>query len=353
MIINVITTAVAVLASAAFYLNLQRGEADLVSYALAKVTLQVFPTTFPRNDSIDPPKWRERFNAVSTISLSPLFATSTTDVFHDGVEKGDFRLIRVYNGGASPSEQLKDVLVFYFGGGFVLGSVDANEELCRLFVKNTNFVVVAVQYSLAPEYPFPRGFDDSMAGLQWVKKNIARYGGNPERIFISGESAGGNLATAVTARNLDTVFVAVEDRVSIIGALLVYPGTSGNFSLPSFIEYANYSGILTMNLVKHALSLYSGGAPCTTDQYTCLPMYVPDAILAQFPPTEFVVAEYDVLRDDSLFLADRMHALSVPTTVSLYRSTIHGFFGRPLFPEGLNSIERASAKLLEMSRSIP
>lgn len=345
------TILTAVLFACVSYLNTLRGEVDHVSYALAKTTLQIFPTKFPRNDSVDPDRWRARFKTVSTIRFSHLHPTSSVDVYHDGVSAGDFRLLRIYNGNSSATDDtMKDVLVFYFGGGFVLGGVDENDELCRLFAKYTDFVVVAVQYSLAPEHPFPRGFNDTMAGLQWVKNNIAQHGGNPERIFISGESAGGNLAAAVTARNLDTDFVAVEDRVSIIGALLVYPGTSGNFSLPSFIDYANFSGILTTNIVKHALDLYSGGIPCTVEQYTCLPMYIPDTILAQFPPTEFVVAEYDVLRDDSLLLMERMQALQVPVTLSHYRSTIHGFFGRQLFPEGINSIKKASAKLLEMAK---
>ncbi len=348
--LHIVSILVALLLVCVSYLNTLRGEVDHVSYALAKASFQIFPTTFPRNDSVDPDRWRARFKTVSTISLSPVHPTSSVDVYHDGVVEGDFRLLRIYNGNVGATDTLKDVLVFYFGGGFVLGGVDENDELCRLFAKYTDFVVVAVQYSLAPEHPFPRGFNDTMAGLRWVRDNIAEHGGNPERIFISGESAGGNLAAAVTAHNLDTDFVSEDNRVSIIGALLVYPGTSGNYSLPSFITYANYSGILTTNIVKHALALYSGGTPCTPEQYTCLPMYIPDRFLAQFPPAVFVVAEYDVLRDDSLLLMERMQALQVPVTLSHYRSTIHGFFGRELFPEGINSIKQASAKLLEMAK---
>lgn len=332
------------------YTNEQRGHVDMVSYSLARLAYHALPETFPKNDSIDPVLWRARHSSMC-INLKGENPVSVVDIYHDGVVEGDHRHIRIYNGNTATARDgaPKDVLVYYFGGGFVLGSVQDNDPLLRLFADLTDFVVVGVEYSLAPEHPYPRAFNDAFAALRWVQENIASHGGHPDRIFVSGESAGGNLAAGVTARNLDTNHVAVEERVGVIGTLLVYPGTSGNYSLESFTKYAKFNGILTTEKVKHVFNLYSGGVAYTTDEYALMPMYIPSHILAQFPPTEFVVAEYDVLRDDSLLLIERMKAVAAPVSMTMYPHTIHGFFGRDVFPEGYSSVVRAAKKLLEMS----
>jgi acetyl esterase len=347
---TILTAAFACLSALLTYVNHLRGKVDLISFAVAKLSYAAFPTNFPRNDSVDPDKWRARVKAVS-IPLVSKPGVSVVDVLHDGVVKDEFRLIRLYNSGSASDENPRDVLVYYFGGGFVVGSVEENDGLCKTMAAETNFIVVAIEYSLAPEYPYPRGFNDSLAGLRWVKENIAQYGGNPERIFVSGESAGGNLAAAVTARNLDTRYVPVEDRVSVIGTLLIYPGTSGNFSLESYIKYSTYNGILTTSTVKHVLGLYKGGVAYNhEEEYTLLPLYTPSHILAQFPPTTFVVAEYDVLRDDSLHMIERMKKANAPVHMTLHHD-IHGFFGRDLFPNSHAAVKNACRILKNIAQT--
>lgn len=339
------TVAVALL----IYVNEHRGSADLVSFSLARLTFHILPETFPKNDSSDPHVWRARHSSMC-ISLKGNLPISSIDLYHDGVVEGDHRHIRIYNGHNPAADGTqRDVQIFFYGGGFVVGSVHDNDPLLRTLAQLTNFVVVGVEYSLAPEHTYPRAFNDAFAALRWVQSNIDAYGGNPDRIFVSGESAGGNLAAGVTARNLDTHYVSVEDRVNIIGTLLVYPGTSGNYSLDSYVKYANFNGILTTEKVRYILGLYRGGVHYGPEEYTLFPMYIPSNILAQFPPTEFVVAEHDVLRDDSLLLVERMRAAAAPVSMTLYPHTIHGFFGRDLFPEGHSSVVKASQKLLEMA----
>ncbi len=110
--LHIVSILVALLLVCVSYLNTLRGEVDHVSYALAKASFQIFPTTFPRNDSVDPDRWRARFKTVSTISLSPVHPTSSVDVYHDGVVEGDFRLLRIYNGNVGATDTLKDVLVY-------------------------------------------------------------------------------------------------------------------------------------------------------------------------------------------------------------------------------------------------
>ena len=214
---------------------------------------------------------------------------------------------------------------------------------------HTGFVVVGIDYSLAPEFPFPRAFDDALHGLQWVKNNIAQYGGNPERIFVTGESAGGNLAAAVVARNLDTNFVAVADRVNVVGVALVYPPLAANFYTESYVKYARFSGILSGAQMQHGWSLYSGGRHIPDSDYTFQPLHAPDELLSQFPHTEIMVAEYDVLRDDSFMFADKLRELNVPVHLTVYNDTIHGFFGRDIFPLGDSSVKYLCDRLLELS----
>lgn len=348
---QIFTILFACIAAFVAYLNFLRGEMDVVSFGVAKITHHILPIKFPQNDSVEPSKWRERIKSVS----SPIWAkpdVNIVDIQHDGVVQDDFRLIRLYNAGNSNSEP-RDVLLFLHGGGFVVGSVDENDALCKTMAAETGFVVVSAQYSLAPEHPYPRGLNDSMAALHWIRDNIASYGGNPQRIFVSGESAGGNLAIAITARNLDPAYYSVQERVSIIGLLLVYPGTSGNFTLDSFVKYSNFNGILRTSTVEHVLELYKGGVTYGPEEFYLLPMYTPAALLAQFPPTEFVVAEYDCLRDDSLLMAQRMREAKreMDVHVTRYRTAIHGFFGRDLFPEGHRAVVAACRTLLKIART--
>jgi acetyl esterase len=230
----------------------------------------------------------------------------------------------------------------------MIGNVDDNDKLCKTLAAQTGFIVACVEYSLAPEHPFPRGFQDSIAALRWIKRNIAQHGGNPDRIFLSGESAGGNIAAALTAYNYDTDYTSVEDKVNLLGLLLVYPPTAANFSTDSYIKYARFSGMLPASEMIHAWNMYSGGVKIDDDDYRYQPLHAPSTLLAQFPPTIVVVAEYDVLRDDALMLAARLGSANVSVDVTVY-PTIHGFFGRDVSALGSKSVAEATAKLRHLS----
>jgi acetyl esterase len=199
---------------------------------------------------------------------------------------------------------------------------------------------------------FPSAFNDYYDALLWVSKKIHVYGGNPDQIFLSGESAGGNLAAAAAARNLDVSHVRVEDRVSVRGLLLVYPPLAANFTSESYVKYARYNGILTTAEMKHAWTMYAGGQSIPEDDYTYQPMMASDAILSAFPRTELMTAEFDVLRDDSQHFASRLRRVGVKVNVINYPSTIHGFWGRDMTPVGQEALIAAGDKLLEMAFAV-
>jgi acetyl esterase/lipase len=115
-------------------------------------------------------------------------------------------------------------------------------------------VLVCAEYSLAPEHTFPRGCNDAIAALRWTKINIQRFGGNPNRICVTGESAGGIPATAVTTRNLETLQTAPTDRVDVIGLLVVYRPPQATSPRETYIKYAKYNGMLPpMELLMSSL----------------------------------------------------------------------------------------------------
>eukprot|EP01032_Pedospumella_encystans_P010345 gene10345-12097_t len=333
-----------------------RGNVELGAFGLAKASFAFMPETYPGNSTSEAQLWRKLFS-IGSISIRSYPVMNFTDVqVINELYSPESRLVRIYNPSQQDSNEVcnsRDVIIFYFSGAWVKGRVQDNERLLRNMVLHTGFIVVGIEYSLAPEYPYPRGFDDALYGLRWVKQNIARYGGNPERIFVTGESAGGNLAAAVTLRNLDTRYVTVEDRVNVVGLALVYPPLAANFETESYTKYARYNGVLTKAQMMHAWSLYSGGYAIDDNDYAFQPLYAPDSLLAQLPPTEIMVAEYDVLRDDSLLFAERLRDLSVSVNLMLYNDTIHGFFGRDFSASGDSSVKLLSDRLVSLSVAIP
>ena len=336
------------------YLKRLRGEMDGVSFYVAKFTLLALPSVFPKNETNDVQKWRKLLRLGSVSIWQKPNVSSVEQFYIDGDEANERRFLRLYNIGQGDAEQLRDVVIFYFPGAWILGGVDENDAMCRHLAIYTKFIVVSVQYSLAPEHPFPRGFNDAFTALRWVKRNIAAYGGNPDRIFISGESAGGNLAAAVTARNLDTDFVALEERANVIGLLLVYPPLAADFTTESYRIYDRFNGMLPAAVMRNAWDIYRANQAIEDGDYTYQPINTPAHILHQFPPTEFVVAEYDVLRDDSFNFATRLSIAGHRRIgVEVYNSTIHGFFGRDLFPHGISAVLKASHALLAISAETP
>ena len=347
MILNLLALVSSFLTGLVIYFDISRGGVELLPYAMSKVTLAVLPTTFPSNSTLSAEAFRSLF-FIASLTNEKKCNVTRSDVNIDDVVAGDPRLVRIFNGKMADLHQQRDVLIFYFAGAWMLGSVDDNDHLCRKLSGNTNFVVVCAQYSLAPEHPFPRGFNDAIAAMRWTKQNIAQYGGNPNRIYIMGESAGANIASAMTIYNLDPAVTSEEERVNIIGQVLVYPPTAANFTTESYAKYDRYNGMLTREEMQHAWLLYAGGKRIDPSDYRYQPLYAQAALLANLPPTIMVVAEYDVLRDDALHLANRLNDAGVEVDV-LHYNTIHGFFGRYISALGSQAVNDVTDRLLKIS----
>lgn len=219
--------------------------------------------------------------------------------------------VRVYReGDAGP------VVVYIHGGGWVVGTLDTYDALCRAIVSRTGGTLVSVGYRLAPENPYPVALRDCSAALLWSSQQEGA-GSLLRRLFVAGDSAGGNLA-AVLARR------ARPRQVGLAGQVLVYPVTDPSLELPSADENAEGFALGTEDM-RWYWSQYLAGAGATTDDPDLAPLRAPLPDLVGLPPALVLTAGYDPLRDEGEAYADRLEAADVEVERIRFPAQIHGF----------------------------
>ncbi|MGL6062339.1 MAG: alpha/beta hydrolase [Bradyrhizobium sp.] len=208
---------------------------------------------------------------------------------------------------------LAPCLVFFHGGGFVVGNIDSHDVVCRKLAHEGELIVISVDYRLAPEHPFPAAPDDAIAATKWVAANAGQFGIDAGRIMVGGDSAGGNLA-AVTA-------IALRDGgPKLAGQLLIYPATDFAMSHPSHSE-PETSILLTHSVIKWFIDHYMAGGD--RNDWRASPAR---AELAGLPPAYVLVAGADPLRDEGNEYAERLKQAGVPVTYRFFPGQFHGFF---------------------------
>jgi acetyl esterase len=207
------------------------------------------------------------------------------------------------------------ILLFFHGGGWVLCSLDSHDNVARELCAGAGALVVSVDYRLAPEHRYPAAIDDCFAALRWAADQAAAIGGDPARIAVAGDSAGGNLAAAVALRARD----AGGPRLA--GQLLVYPVTDyPSDAMASYAENDAYG--LSRASMEHYWNEYLGEAPA--DSPYAAPLRAGD--LSGVAPAFVVTAEYDVLRDEGEAYGGALQKAGVPVEVVRYDGVNHGFF---------------------------
>lgn len=211
------------------------------------------------------------------------------------------------------------VVVFYHGGGWALGSLDSHDHVARAHALGARAIIVSVDYRLAPEHPYPAAIDDSWAALQWVGAHAGELGGDPGRIAVAGDSAGGNISAVMALRARDA------GGPPLVFQLLWYPVAVGDLSLPSFTENAD-APLLNSNVTAAFLNWYLPGMDFTD------PLALPTDLapanaesLAGLPPAYIGTAEHDPLRDDGAKYAELLAAAEVPVQLSNEPTMVHGF----------------------------
>lgn len=210
-------------------------------------------------------------------------------------------------------------VVWFHGGGWVLGDLDGSELVCRSLARDTGAVVVSVAYRLAPEDPFPAGLDDAVAAVRWAAGHLGELGGAGGPLVVGGDSAGANLAAAVTHE------LRAAGAPSLAAQVLAYPATDLLGDYPS--RLANADGpVLTAADGDWFARLYLGpDAESRAADPRVSPLRAPDH--ADLPPAVVAVAEFDMLHDEGVAYAEALRGAGVPIVLEDCAGMVHGFTG--------------------------
>jgi acetyl esterase len=205
------------------------------------------------------------------------------------------------------------LLVWYHGGGWVLGDLESHDDPCRALANRGGLCVVSVGYRLAPEQPFPAAVDDAMAVTAWASEHLADLGCRV--LAVGGDSAGGNLAAVVANRS----------PTPICFQLLVYPATDARMGHPS-IEENGDGYFLTATGMRWFYGHYLSGGGGSAEDPRVSPLLEDPQRIAAAPPAMVITAEFDPLRDEGAAYARRLAEAGVTTSHVRFDGQIHGFF---------------------------
>ena len=264
----------------------------------------------------------------------------------------------VYNAGQIPSEEevfeIRDIdadgipcrlyrpssdtnlglLVFFHGGGWVIGDLNSHDGVCRSLANKSGHVVLAVDYRLAPEHKFPAAYDDCADALRWAHDHAASIGVDKTRIAVGGDSAGGNLAAAV----------ALAEVVPLRFQLLIYPCVDMTMKSPSIDENAT-APILTKSVMTWFVNNYIRDS-ADYKNIKASPIVADDALLKCMPPALVVTAQFDPLRDEGEAYGKRLVENGVNCTITRFNGAFHGFFNMITLLDDAQAAHAQSATLL-------
>ena len=229
------------------------------------------------------------------------------------------------------------VVLFFHGGGFVVGDLDTHDGTCRQHAVGAGAVVVSVEYRLAPEHPYPAAVDDAWAATQWVAKHGDEIDADASRLAVAGDSAGGTISAVIAQRTRD------NGGPPILFQLLWYPSTMWDPSLPSFTENAE-AAVLDRAAIAAFSRWYAGDVDLSDPPPGMAPGRATN--LAGLPAAYIAVAGHDPLRDDGIRYGELLAAAGVPVEVHNAETLVHGYVGYAgVVPAATDALDRGLAAL--------
>jgi acetyl esterase len=250
------------------------------------------------------------------------------------VETSGYRIpIRIYN--PSGGSDLPAV-IFFHGGWFIAGDLETHDRPLRALANAASCIVVAVDYRLAPEHPFPAAIDDGSAVLQWIASEGYEFGIDAKRLIIVGDSAGGNIATVIARK------AAGSNGLRILLQVLLYPVTDPSLQTDSWREFAE-GPVITLETARQAWQMYVPNI-AELQNADAAPIFA--ANLSDSPEALIIIAEYDPLRDEGVAYATRLERAGVKVKTSIYKQMPHGFFQMAGYIDGGKGV------IVEVAKSI-
>ena len=306
---------------------------------ILKKVLDAYPLQFGIADGVEVARQRLRKITVPPEMLPDLRVEERTVGFGDSAPVP----VRIY-WPPDRSDGPLPVLVFYHGGGWSIGDLDTHDPVARDHAVGAGAIVVSVDYRLAPEHPFPAGVDDCWAALRWVGKHAGDLGGDPDRIAVAGDSAGGNIAAVMAQLARDN---ADQGGSALRYQLLWYPATTGDLSLPSFAENVG-APVLNRDVIDAFLTWYAPEFDIRRGPAR-LPATLAPANAADFSglaPAYIATAEHDPLRDDGARYAALLRLAGVNVELHNEPTLVHGFVSFALvIPAAAEATNRGLAAL--------
>lgn len=267
-------------------------------------------------------EYREAINRIFEERVAQISQYERVERVEDRVIDGNIR-IRIY-------QQKTDtpVLVYYHGGGFAICSIETHDAVCRRIARLSNATVVSVDYRLAPEHKFPAAVEDCYSATKWVAENAEEIGVDASKLFVGGDSAGGNLAAAVSIMARDRGEDLVKQQI------LIYPAVNLFTVMPSIYEFGE-NPVLDFQIMNWFSRQYLEKREDALNPLAS-PIF---ADLSDLPPALIITAEYDPLRDEGELFGHMLRKAGVEASVVRFRGVLHGFINYyPVLKAGKDAI---------------
>ena len=296
--------------------------------ALLELSAALEKATTKGGGTPDPVDTRSVFDATTKLVMptrTDVHVTGRTIPGPEGAPDIPLRVYRRFGVGIATPDRRPAAITYFHGGGWVIGNLDSHDGSCRLLAAVTGCVVVAVDYRLAPEHPFPAAVDDCLEAYAWVQRSHRELGTAPGRVGVMGDSAGGNLAAVVS------LATRVGEVPAPVAQGLVYPALDARLDSPSMHDLGD--GFFLTRAGMEAFRGHYLPDPADWETWQASPLLAAD--IEGVAPALIVTAGFDPLRDDGAGYARALEKAGVAVEYRCYEDMVHGFFGMGVVPDCL------------------